>query len=119
MVVPFSLSAPDLVPGNLGPRSWRLWKLIILENMCRLLMWQAAVVYFCMYYMVFGDFPLVKLVSVRGVRTPGIFIGPRGSVGPLTTWLPSNDAVDVDVEAIGPMGDVADGARCIVGGKSI
>ena len=69
--------------------------------------------------MVFGDFLLVKLVSVRGVRTPGIFIGPRGSVGPLTTWLPSNDAVDVDVEAIGPMGDVADGARCILGGEKL
>ena len=69
--------------------------------------------------MVFGDFPHVKLVSVRGVRTPGIFTGPRGSVGPLTTWLPSNDAVDVDVEAIGPMRAVADGARCIVGGESL
>ena len=52
--------------------------------------------------------------------------GPRGSspdpAGPsdrLLRGCPSNDAVDVDVEAIGPMGDVADGARCILGGEKL
>ena len=65
--------------------------------------------------MVFGlpaSAPIDRVLSLGSARfqTPGR--------GPPATRFSSNGAVDVDVEAIGPMRDVADGARGILGGES-
>ena len=96
-----------------GPQSFR-------ENTCLLETLRVAVICFCKYLTVVLGFRPARLESVHGVQTPQIDAVSRfrESVGPLATRLSGNGAVDVDVEAIGSMGDVADGARCFLGGEN-